>query len=210
MNLPINGEEDTPSFVHTHTHIKTGGKYMYIGSGRIEADLSYAVIYQGEDGNIWVRPSTEFFDGRFETIQEPYKHYIPAPDLQQAASNWNVECFGQSTADNIEERNWRFMEEALELVQAMGASREDCEKMVDYVYSREVGDPAQEVGGTMITLALLCQASGLSMFSEGLKELIRIMQPEVIEKIRRKHMNKLHKAPLPDDYKYPKGVDDEI
>ena len=38
----------------------------------------------------------------------------------------------------------RFLEEALELVQACGATASEAHQLVDYVYGRPVGEPAQE------------------------------------------------------------------
>lgn len=47
---------------------RKGGLYTIIGFGLIEADLTPSVIYGDHNGNIWVRPCSEFFDGRFERI----------------------------------------------------------------------------------------------------------------------------------------------
>lgn len=50
----------------THQHVKTGGLYRIVAHGLIEADLTPAVIYQAKrDGSVWVRPASEFDDGRF-------------------------------------------------------------------------------------------------------------------------------------------------
>lgn len=46
-------------------HRKTGALYRVIAVGRIEADLTPCVIYQGPSGDVWVRPREEFMDGRF-------------------------------------------------------------------------------------------------------------------------------------------------
>ena len=55
-------------------HKKTGGSYREIGRGRMQAaigtvDMDHVVIYQSEkDGSLWVRPTGEFDDGRFEQL----------------------------------------------------------------------------------------------------------------------------------------------
>jgi hypothetical protein len=58
-------------------HKKRGGEYSVIAHGRlqIEGDLDYekVVVYQGEDGRVWVRPAYEFNDGRFELLDNPVK-----------------------------------------------------------------------------------------------------------------------------------------
>lgn len=53
----------------THRHGKTGNLYRLVHRlATIEADMTPAVIYEGQDGTFWVRPSSEFWDGRFATI----------------------------------------------------------------------------------------------------------------------------------------------
>jgi len=56
----------------THQHRKTGGLYQVLySSAVIEKTMTPAVIYQGRDGTVWVRPQTEFNDGRFEELMPP-------------------------------------------------------------------------------------------------------------------------------------------
>jgi len=50
-------------------HLKRGATYIVEGSCVIEALLVTGVIYKSEaDGTVWVRPLSEFVDGRFEQI----------------------------------------------------------------------------------------------------------------------------------------------
>lgn len=50
-------------------HRKRGTTYLVLLSGKIEATLEPAVIYQADaDATIWIRPAAEFLDGRFELI----------------------------------------------------------------------------------------------------------------------------------------------
>jgi len=57
-------------------HKKTGEKYRVLDGAVndnvfIEATCEPAVIYQSlKDHKIWVRPKSEFFDGRFETDED--------------------------------------------------------------------------------------------------------------------------------------------
>lgn len=92
-----------------------------------------------------------------------------------------------SIANNARERQFRFAEEALELLQSLGFSREDVNTIADYTYGRPPGEPEQEVGGAMITLAALCNANSIDMDHAATKEMQRISTPEMMEKIRRKH-----------------------
>lgn len=128
-------------------------------------------------------------------------------EFQQDVQAWCVECFGETTAADVVERNWRFLEEALELVQSLGGAKADALGLVDYVFSRDLGDPKQETGGVMVTLAALCAVNKIDMSAEGMRELNRIQQPEVINRIRTKHANKPHRSALPGDYKHGDGVE---
>lgn len=51
-------------------HVKTRGIYEIIGYGKIEKDQTPVTIYeQIWEGRIWVRPTEEFEDGRFELVE---------------------------------------------------------------------------------------------------------------------------------------------
>jgi hypothetical protein len=99
-------------------------------------------------------------------------------------------CFGATSAADKPERAYRFLEEAIELVQACGCSKEDVVKLIDYVYSRPPGVPIQEVGGVRITLAALCNALGINEDVAAEQELARCWKH--IEKIRIRQQSKPH------------------
>jgi hypothetical protein len=108
--------------------------------------------------------------------------------FQDNVQSWVVECFGADIASDRTERNSRFSEESLELLQACGATAEDCHRMVDYVFNRPAGEPEQEAGGVMVTLASLCLANDLDMHEAGERELANIRTR--IDAIRAKHQAK--------------------
>lgn len=115
----------------------------------------------------------------------------PTPrSYQSRVWAWLVLCLGTERAQELRERLIRFIEEALELVQSLGLSRDDVLALVEYVYGRPAGDPPQEVGGVAVTLAGLCQAHGLDMDECAEKELARVLSPGVIEKVRLKQAEK--------------------
>jgi hypothetical protein len=120
------------------------------------------------------------------------------PSFQQRVQPWLMECFGPTIAADRVERNHRFFEEATELVQATGMTVNEAHQLVDYVFNRPVGEPNQEVGGTMVTLAALCLANDLDMHSAGETELARISVPETVAKIRAKQAAKPKHSPLPE------------
>ncbi len=108
-----------------------------------------------------------------------------------------LKCFGAEIAADKTERNHRFLEESLELVQAGGCTASEAHQLVDYVFGRPVGDHAQEVGGVMVTLAALCSAFGVNMYDCAHREIDRIIKPEMIERIRAKQAGKPKHSPLP-------------
>ncbi|GGE05131.1 hypothetical protein SAMN05421774_101844 [Gemmobacter megaterium] len=110
--------------------------------------------------------------------------------FQAQVRDWMHDCFGQALSDDRTERNRRYLEESLELVQSLGGSREQAHALVDYVFSRPAGQPAQEVGGAMVTLAALCEANGLDMQAAAEQELARILDPRIMAQIRERQTRK--------------------
>lgn len=119
----------------------------------------------------------------------------PVGPFQERVRPWLHECFGREVAENRVERNHRFIEEALELVQACGCTREHALQIVEYVYGRPPGEPHQETGGVMVTLAALCLAQGICMHTAAECELERVWQK--IDVIRAKQARKARDSALP-------------
>lgn len=78
-------------------HAKTGGYYEVLMSAQMEADHAPVVVYQAvrtgmlcpeRYGPVWVRPETEFADGRFVAVGRyhlaslPYGPLSPTPEPQ--------------------------------------------------------------------------------------------------------------------------------
>lgn len=115
--------------------------------------------------------------------------------FQEKVKDWTIHCFGEEIAMNRVERNHRFLEESLELIQSLGCTSSEAHQLVDYVFNREVGEKAQECGGVMVTLAALCNANKLDMETCGTSELERVW--EKADSIREKRKNKPKHSPLP-------------
>ncbi len=118
------------------------------------------------------------------------------PSFQSEVDQWMDACFGdQIKADQLE-RGDRFIEEALELAQTMpGFGADRAHALVDYVFSRPVGDRFQEVGGVMVTLAALCNAAELDLRGAAALELARVWTK--VEAIRAKQAAKPTGSALP-------------
>lgn len=114
---------------------------------------------------------------------------------QDRVGAWLYACFGEEISSDKLERCDRFIEEALELVQAIGYNADRAHSLVDYVFNREVGEPHQEVGGVLVTLAGLCFVNNIDMMKEGENELARVWE-KVVE-IRAKQAAKPVGSALP-------------
>lgn len=119
----------------------------------------------------------------------------PVETFQSLVQPWLLECFGSMIAGDRQERNHRFLEESLELVQSLGCTASEAHQLVDYVYSRPIGEPDQEAGGVMVTLAALCLANAMDMHTAGYIELARIWTK--VDQIRIKQAAKPKHSPLP-------------
>jgi hypothetical protein len=149
---------------------------------------------------IWTRRMAtklaEVVNSRLAALSAQGEAAQPAAEgYQSRVHDWMMACFNDEIAFSRKERNHRFLEEALELVQAMGCTRSEAYQLVDYVFDRPTGDPVQEVGGVIVCLAALCTAAKIDMDTAGETELARIWTK--VEKIRAKHAAKPRFSPLP-------------
>lgn len=150
------------------------------------------VVYVGDDGKMYLRFPEEFHDGRFELSAERGTGF----SFQGRAWKWVETCFGEAIASDRIERNHRFLEEALEVVQAAGCTASEAHQLVDYVFGRATGELRQEIGSALLCLALLASAAGVSMQGCGDAELRRVWT--LIDKIKAKQAAKPKHSPLPE------------
>lgn len=99
---------------------------------------------------------------------------LGAPTFQQRVADWVTGTLGPDSLHDDRERGHRFLEEALELVQATGLGAMEAHFLVDYVFHRDVGRVEQEVGGVAVTLAALCACRQIDLATAGETELARI------------------------------------
>lgn len=115
--------------------------------------------------------------------------------FQNGVDKWMDACFGDAIKADKVERCDRFIEEALEFVQAVGYSAERAHALVDYVFGRDVGEVNQEVGGVMVTLAAACNTIGVDIGAAAQTELARVWTK--VEAIRAKQAAKPTGSALP-------------
>lgn len=113
---------------------------------------------------------------------------LSLPAFQDECMLWAEKTFGETINNDVNERNQRFLEESLELVQSTGMTVDQAHVMVDYVFNRPVGETFQEIGGTIITLALLCSVKGYDISYAGAMEIHRCW--DNMEKIKAKQAQK--------------------
>ncbi len=147
--------------------------------------------YIGNRSSPWV--SSAMLEAVCNVLKEVEESSVDG--LQVRVDHWLMKCFGEEIARNKSERNHRFLEEALELVQACGCVCQEAHNLVNYVFAREAGEKVQEVGGVVLTLAALCLAQNIDMQDAGEKELARVWTK--VDIIRQKQAAKPKNSPLP-------------
>lgn len=119
---------------------------------------------------------------------EYWKPPLGKPSFQQRVVDWSIRCFGARDTYHPVLRAARFIEEALKLVQAGGVTRAVAMRILHYVYDRPVGTVSQEIGGTLVSLSVLCESRAYDMKLCGEAELSRIEGK--IEEIHARHVAK--------------------
>jgi hypothetical protein len=98
----------------------------------------------------------------------------PLSTFQCRTKDWSAWYFGDKSIASMNDLNSCFLESALRLVKAHSCTREDISAMIDYVYSQPADKVNDCIGGVMVTLACLCNASDISMHDNGEVELSKL------------------------------------
>lgn len=111
---------------------------------------------------------------------------------QERLHHWMQAVFGDDAeaAADPKERGFRFIEEAVELAQALDFTRDEIVRVVDWVLSRPKGGVSQEVAGTLTTLLSLCNSIEIDAGVEFERELTRVETPEVMARVRSRRAEK--------------------
>jgi hypothetical protein len=103
--------------------------------------------------------------------------------------DWVRSRYGDEVLLSRKERAARLFEEAAELAQAEGLTRDLVFKILQRAYNRDRGEPGQEASGVMLTLLAWSYTSGVDLVQVCEKELDRV-EKVPIEVSRKKHMDK--------------------
>lgn len=125
----------------------------------------------------------------------------PLPSMgdyfQQRCYEWALSTLPPSHVSSTTERTFRFLEEALELAQSCNISRDQALTLLNCVFSRPPGGPYQEVGGTLLTLSILCTTLSIPLQSAAEAELSRVSTPTAKARILNKYLGQPRDSPLP-------------
>lgn len=120
-----------------------------------------------------VNPESKLLDPDADIIK-PHPSLSNRQQRQVEILQWANATFGTATADNTGERNRRFAEESIELVQALGLDKQVLHDIIDHVYAKPDGDIAQEIGQVGVSLLGLSEHLGIRADDEERKEFDRI------------------------------------
>jgi NTP pyrophosphatase (non-canonical NTP hydrolase) len=98
---------------------------------------------------------------------------------QAQVFNWCVAAFGEAHALSLRQRGLRLAEEAIEAAQACEVDLEQLINLVRFVYTRPVGDLAQELGGIGVTVLALAAAANLDADGEEAREVTRVLAKDL-------------------------------
>lgn len=113
---------------------------------------------------------------------------VDLDDIQRQCVEWVEQVLGGDSFHDVNFRRNHQLEEALELSQSVGMTRESAHQIVDYVFDRPVGEVGQEVAGSFFTLVVLAAQQGVSVASVIVPELQRCW--DNAEKIQAKQLLK--------------------
>jgi hypothetical protein len=96
--------------------------------------------------------------------------------IAKAAFEWGVRAFGSLHMHNVRVRSLRAAEELVELCQCYDVDPAVLHKLIDVVYSRpRETDDFKEIGGSLMTLLVLCHARGVDPEHALQTELLRVL-----------------------------------
>jgi hypothetical protein len=103
---------------------------------------------------------------------------------------WTDMACGEESRRSKRERALRLVEEAIEFAQSVDVDVETVHAVAGHVYQRPKGDPGQEIAGVYVTMLAAACAVDVNAEDELAREILRIQQPDVIERVRRRQIEK--------------------
>lgn len=94
---------------------------------------------------------------------------------QARVFDWGCRAFGNDQMRSPQQRALRLIEEAIELAQSVFADKDQLHRLVDYVYSRPVGQVEAELGGVGVCLLAMAECVRVNADETEEREVARIM-----------------------------------
>ena len=111
--------------------------------------------------------------------------------LQRISFEWGIRSFGNDHMHDFQIRGLRFAEEAVELAQCAQVPKETMHLLIETVYSRPRGEVRQEIGGSLVTLSVLCELLGYDMEQCFENEVRRVLSKSP-EHFAKRNQDKIH------------------
>lgn len=109
--------------------------------------------------------------------------------MQRLIRRWQYLVFRERNTDVTPRvRALRLLEEVLELCQADEISETDIFIVLRQVYDKEPGHPISELGGVIICAVAYAETRGWDLEDIFWTEFERIMDPVIMEKVRRRNL----------------------
>jgi hypothetical protein len=184
---------------HERAYIAEAIKVLNPVSGQREyfgSELEMFWRFTEDGGQTWIETSEPNFIG---TSPENYEQVFKVKPrklvpYQERVKDWIIGTFGEGVIVDMPERLHRFIEEAIELAQALEMPKDDIIRQIVRTYSRPSGEPFQEIGGVMVTLNGLATAAGIDVLAAAETELSNNIKNA--SAIREKWLNKIAISPL--------------
>lgn len=159
-------------------------------------DLEKKIAEYLKDRDEALTPDEADDEERAESAQVIAEMMFPMSTFQGRLRAIHDRLFEGDPTDT-EERTDRFFEEATETAQAFGMDVDDAHRLVDYVFTRPVGERKKEVGAAFVTLTSLCIVADIDVMECAEADLEKLGRPESIERIRKKRSTRHGRGPLP-------------
>jgi len=119
--------------------------------------------------------------------------------LQEKIGDWVAGTFGYEVLADKQERNARFFEEVVELMQVRGMTVAEMVAIIHDKMTKPVGELDQEVGGVLITFLALCESGDVDVDTAYANEWNRVQPMEVRNRIAAKSALKLPNYEAPEE-----------
>ena len=204
MTLQIEITPDLQAFLDTtegvwNTHgqalVRTGFTYGSLVDRDKTMILTFVINDEKKDFSVDYQGKVDFgrhyWLSRTGNLSVTFSEFFEDQNKGYMQFNYHLRMLHAFGTDKVYDallRDMRFGEEAIELLQARGRSKEEVLRLVDYVYGRDIGEVEQEMGGVLSTLMAMASQNGTDLEKATKTEMARFTRKN--QKICEKSSNK--------------------